>query len=381
MNPAEQVLRRLDGVQQGHRSAAFLFGVVKKFGDDNAGSLGALLAYYGFLSLFPLLLLLVTVTAMLAGSDPSLAHRIEHSALAQFPVVGTQLKANIHQLHQHSAVGLVVGILGLLWGSQGAGQAGQYAMAQVWNVPGPDRPGYVPRLARNGLVLLVLLAFLVASSALTGLTALAGGSTPAVRLLSVLGSLVVNLLVYALAFRILTPAVVATRELLAGAAVAGAGWTVLQLVGGELVAHQLNHTTHIYGFFAVVLGLLAWIALGAQVTLYGAELNVVLARHLWPRALVQPPLTLADQRVLADIAVSQTRRPEQEVQVRFTAPPADAPGERVGDPGPVAAGTGATRRPAVGSAGGPDRVTPIEPRLGRRTPRPRDRDRGPAQVR
>ena len=70
-----------------------------------------------------------------------------------------------------------------------------------------------------------------------------------------------------------------------GATASAIAWTALQSVGGTLVAHQLRHSSELYGFFAVVLGLIFWIYLSAQVVVYGAEINVVRARHLWPRSL------------------------------------------------------------------------------------------------
>ena len=65
MNVAERLVRRVDRAQQGVRPLAFAVGVFKKFGDDRGGSLAALLTFYGFLSLFPLLLLLVTILGLL----------------------------------------------------------------------------------------------------------------------------------------------------------------------------------------------------------------------------------------------------------------------------------------------------------------------------
>ena len=91
--------------------------------------------------------------------------------------------------------------------------------------------------------------------------------------------------------------------------------------GGYLVGHNLKHASEVYGFFAVVLGLLSWLYLGAQLTLYAAEVNVVRARRLWPRSLLQPPLTQPDQRVLVDLAKQEERRPEQAVEVTFTPEP------------------------------------------------------------
>jgi uncharacterized BrkB/YihY/UPF0761 family membrane protein len=124
-----------------------------------------------------------------------------------------------------------------------------------------------------------------------------------------------------LAFRVLTPGRIPTRQLVTGAIVGGVAWQALLAAGGYLVGHNLKHASEVYGFFAVVLGLLSWLYLGAQLTLYAVEVNVVRARRLWPRSLLQPPLTQPDQRVLVDLAKQEERRPEQAVEVTFTPEP------------------------------------------------------------
>ena len=337
MNPIEKVVRRIDRAQQGFGPAAFVFGVVKKFGDDRAGSLAALIAYYGFLSLFPLLLLLVTILGIVAGHSESFAKSVEHSALSQFPVVGTQLGKNIKALHENSVPGLVVGILGLIWGSQGAIQAGQYAMAEVWNVPGVVRPNFWARLARTLLMMAVIGIFLIVSTFVTGFASFGHHEPLIAQIGAVAVSLVLNILLYVVAFRVLTPKQVGHVGLLLGAVLGGVGWTVLQLLGTLLVDHTLRHASELYGFFAIVLGLIAWIYLGAEMTLYVAEVNVVRARHLWPRSMVQPPLTAADREVLEAIAKQDKRRPEQHVSVHFH--PVDEPAADAGEPAaPAAAG-------------------------------------------
>jgi YihY family inner membrane protein len=321
MNPIERAVRGVDRLQQGNRVLGFLFGVNKKYGDDRGGQLAALIAYYGFLSLFPLLLLLFTVLGIVAGGSSSIAKHIEGSALAQFPVIGSSsnhasLGSSIKALHRNSAFGLVVGIVGLAWGSQGASQVGQYAMAEVWNVPNVVRPNFWSRLARTGLLMATLGLFLVLSSALAAIGTW-GHHGVWLRVGGIAGSLVVNGALYATAFRVLTPKQIPTRRLLPGAAVGAVAWTILQNLGTALVEHQLRNTSQVYGTFAAVLGLIAWIYLGANITVYAAELNVVWARRLWPRSMVQPPLTPADERVLAAIAEQGRRRPEQTVQVQF----------------------------------------------------------------
>lgn len=313
-----------DRHQQQSRVLGFLYGVVKKFGDDRGGQLSALVAYYGFLSLFPLLLVLVTVLGIVAGSSSSVTNRIEHSAFAQFPVIGSggspgshsSLVSNIHALHNHSVIGLVVGILGLLWGSQGISQMGQFAMAQLWNIPGVHRPSFLIRLQRTLALMAALGVFLVLGSGLTAVAS-SGSHSWFVRAGGEVGTLLANAVLYLLAFRVLTPKQVRFKELVPGALVGAVAWTGLQVGGTLLIAHQLSHTSQVYGTFAIVLGLIGWIYVAATVTMYAAEANVVLARGLWPRSMVQPPLTPADERVLSAIVEQGARRPEQRVTVRY----------------------------------------------------------------
>jgi uncharacterized BrkB/YihY/UPF0761 family membrane protein len=139
------------------------------------------------------------------------------------------------------------------------------------------------------------------------------------------------------AFRALTPKGVPIRQLLPGAIIGGILWTALQVVGTWLVHHFL-HSDSLYGVFGTVLGLLAWIYLAIQVTMYCAEINVVLARRLWPRSIVQPPLTEADRASMALQALQNQRRPEQHVEVTFDdrPPETDAPARTPQTPDEVA---------------------------------------------
>ena len=281
--------------------------VVKKFGDDQAGKHAALLAYYGFLSLFPLLLVFVTLLANALDDNPQLQQQVIDAAMAQFPVLGPQIQDSIRVI-QGSGIGLVVGILGTLWGGLGITQSAQDAMNSVWSIPRRNRPNFWLRLAR-GLVSLVVVAAAVL---------LAAAAHPARPRLPFTGSLLLNLLLLILLFQVLTGRRVAWRQLLPGAALAAAGWSLLQTLGVYVLDRQLAQANLIYGVFAVVIVLLSWLYLSAQLLLYAAELNVVLARRLWPRSLVQPPLTEPDRRVLAALAEAEARRPEETVEVRFT---------------------------------------------------------------
>jgi YihY family inner membrane protein len=314
----ERLLRAADRFQQRHAVIALPVGVVKKFGDDQAGKHAALLAYYAFLSLFPLLLVFVTLLGYALANDQQLQQQVIDAAIAQFPVLGTQIQGSIRTI-QGSGIGLVVGIIGTLWGGLGITRSAQDAMNAVWNIPHKDRPNLWLRLARGlGSLLLVAAAIFAATAA-----AQLGTATPGIlgRLLPFAASLLLNMALLTVAFQVLTGMPVPWRWLLPGAAAGAVGWSVLQTLGVVIVTRQLAQANFIYGVFAVVIVLLGWLYLSAQLLLYAAEINVVLARRLWPRSLLQPPLTEPDRRVLTALAETEERRPEQTIEVSFAPAP------------------------------------------------------------
>ena len=316
VNVFEQMLRRIDGFQQRHLVPSFVFGVVKKYGDDNAGNLCVQVTYSMFVSVFPLLLLLTTILSLVLAGHPSERVRIMHTALGEFPIVGQQLGQNIHVVRRSSLFGLIVGIGGLIYGSTGLAQAGLFSMEQIWNIPAAVRPNYVTRMLRALVFLLVLALALVVTTTLAGFGTF-GRHNFWWGIIGEAAAVVVNVSLYLAAFRTLTPRQVATRSLIPGVVVGGVLWTVLQAAGGYVVGHDLKGASALYGFFGLVLGLVAWMYVGAQITIYAAEINTVLHHRLWPRSMVQPPLTEADQRSLAFQVTQNQRRPEEEVMARF----------------------------------------------------------------
>jgi YihY family inner membrane protein len=316
LNAAEKAVRGADRFHQRRRWLAFPYAVVKKFGDDEAGNLAALVAYYGFFSVFPLMLVFVTVLGMALRGNTRLQNSIVNSALAKFPVVGTQISNNIHSL-TGSGLALVVGIALSLWASLGVVKVMQTAMNTVWNVPYRYRPNFLRSTIRALIMLLVLGVITVASAAAGGVGA--ASHTWWWVVIGILASLVLNFVLFMLAFRILTTENLSWADVRPGAIIGALAWTVLQALGGYYVAHQLRGASDTYGTFATVIGLLAWIYLGAQVTLFAAEVNVVNKRQLWPRGIVQPPLTEADERALSDYAKQEQRRPEERVNVTIDA--------------------------------------------------------------
>jgi YihY family inner membrane protein len=319
MNPVERVLRAVDRFQQKNRVLGFVFGVIKKFGDDRGGSLAAVLAYYGFVSLFPLLLVVVTVLGFALHGNEDLQQDLIDSALGDFPVIGSQLRNNVKALGGNG-LALVIGLVASLWGALGVTQAAQNTMAEVWAVPERDRPGFLPRLGRGVLLFTVIGLAVVATTFYASFgTVEASGPLAALNLLVTMS---LNVALFVAAFRILTPRQISTRQLVPGSVIAGLAWTLLQLLGTYLISRQLRDTSEVYGFFAIVLGLLWWLYLASLITVYASEVSAVLAKRLWPRSLVQPPLTGPDRRVLRDAAKAKERVPSQEVDVRFKPPPA-----------------------------------------------------------
>jgi YihY family inner membrane protein len=310
----ERVLRAADRFQQRHGALGFPVAVVKKFGDDHAGKHAALLAYYGFFSLFPLLLVFVTVLGYALANNPGLQRQLIDTVIARFPGFGPQLQGSITTI-RGSGIGLVIGVLGTLWGGLGIAQSAQDAMNTVWNIPYKDRPTWWLRLVRSigSLLLLVVAVF-----AATALAQLGTAGQGVLGRLPLGGSLLLNLVLLAALSQVLTATRLPWRQLLPGAAGGAVGWSVLQALGAWIVTRQLERANLVYGAFAIVIVLLSWLYLSAQLLLYAAEVNVVLARRLWPRSLLQPPLTGPDQQVLAALAETEERLPEQTIEVRFS---------------------------------------------------------------
>lgn len=311
-------LQALDRLQQRRPRVAFAAAVVKKFSDDGAGQLAALIAYYGFVSLFPLLLVLVTVLGFVLEGDPRAQAEVLHSALGQFPIIGAQLERNVRSL-TGSPAALAIGVIGLLLGGLGVVGATQNAFQQVWHIPRKRRPSFLAWRLRGLALLAVLGVLLIVSTVAAGyVTAQTAGALAVIGGVAI--ALVFNLALFGAAFRFLSPEEIPTRDLLPGIAVAAVVWQALQHVGGYYIEHVVRRAQETSGLFALVLGLLAWLYLGGQVTLIAAEINVVRARRLWPRSFYADPLLDADKRALTSSAETEERVQEENVEVTFEDP-------------------------------------------------------------
>lgn len=322
MNPIETNVRKLDAWQQRHRFPAFTFAVIKKFGDDQAGNLVALLTYYAFLATFPLLLALSGILGLVLKGNPSLQDSIQSSALAEFPIIGTQLSSQVGLSSLgHSTPALIIGIIGAILGGRGLANALQNTQNTLWGVPKVDRPGFPANYLRSfgllgllgvGTVVTTGAAWLVGAGQMLGLTGVP------IEILATALSIAIGIGLFFAAFRIAAAKVVATRDLILGAIVSSVAWQILLSLAGIFIDHVLKHSQAIAGFFGVVLGLLAWFGLQATAVVYAVEADVVRAHHLWPRSIVQPPLTRADKDYLLEAVGVERRRPEQKITVEFT---------------------------------------------------------------
>jgi len=316
------ITQALDRFQQRHRGAGFPLAVVYKYVDDQGSYLAALMAYYGFLSLFPLLLLLTTGLGLVLRDDPELQRRVLDSAVAQIPVLGEELIRDPLRLPGGKA--LVIGVLGSLYGGLGVAQAAQNAMNVVWAVPRDSRPN--PLLVRlRSLQLLATVGLgLLLTTVLSGLgrSAVSGLGVPGLGLLIWAAAVAANAALFVFAFRVATARALGRREVLPGAVGAAVGLQLLQVLGGSYVSRVVSEADATAGVFAVVLGLLAYLFLVGVLIVLCAEVNVVRALHLHPRALLTPftdavELTEADERTYTRAAQAQRNKGFERVEVSF----------------------------------------------------------------
>jgi YihY family inner membrane protein len=352
MEAVDRLVDRADDAQRRRPFLSIPLAVAKRFGEDRAGQLAALIAYYGFFSLFPLLLAFMTLVGLLFRQSDT-QDRLVDSALAQFPVIGEELRRNVQRLPA-KGLGLTIGIAGALWAGLAGIKAAQSAMDRVWNVPMKAQPSFPVAILRAVLMLVTLGTFVVLATFLGGVAAGTEEAPIWVRVAGIAGTVLLNVLIFLVAYRVLTVADVSWGDVAPGAVLGGVAWTALQAAGGYLIGHRMESAAATYGFFAVVIGLLTWIYLGAQVLLVGAEVNVVRAKRLWPRALDPDRRTPADERALRGHAAVEERREEEIVEVHFSdrgdgaAPPGVVP-EREALPPPG--------RSSYGSAPNGDRGT------------------------
>jgi uncharacterized BrkB/YihY/UPF0761 family membrane protein len=323
VNPVEPLRKGIGAVDRWQRRvpwAGVPYAVMKKFGDDNANLVVVALAWYGFTAIFPLLLVVVTMLGFIGAQ--SIGTGIIRT-LHEFPVIGTSFNPSSPSSLHGSTLGLIVGLIGLVYGAQGVTQTAQQAMATVWHIPQTQLTGFLPRLGRSLAGLVTIGGAFIVNAFVTSYAT--GGTTSyAIRVPVLAGLLIINVALYFATFTLLTAKVIGPRGLLPGAILGAVAFTALITVGTGLMTHQLKNASATYGAFGSVIGIVTLLLLLAKLSMYAAELNPVLARRLYPRAL---PLggepTDADRRVLASIAHAEQRRDDQVIGVGFGEDAAD----------------------------------------------------------
>lgn len=313
-------MARLDILQQKHRTFSFPYAVIKKYGDDDAGHQAALLTYYGFLSLFPLLLVATSLVDLVSRHNLDLHARLVADINSYFPIVGEQLQSSVHSTKTGAA--LVVGLLFALYGARGIADAVRGALDHAWGVPRVKRSSFPKSLLKSILLLLGAGLGLLLTTSLASFALAAVGSSPFLRIIPIFVNVALLYLIFMYVFLIGTSRRQSPKDLRLGAATAAIGLLILQTVGGYLITHQLHNLRGLYGQFALVLAILSWIYLQSQVLMYAIEISVVHAYKLWPRSLTPQHITEADRKALRMYAKQEAYRPkpQEKIDVTFNTP-------------------------------------------------------------
>ena len=316
-------IERIDRFQRRHPHAGLPIAIIYKYADDQGSYLAALITYYAFVSIVPLLLLSSTILGFVLHGNPELQHRLLNSALGQFPVVGTQL-ANEHGI-TGSGLGLVIGFLGTLYGGLGAANAAQNAMNTIWRVPRNERPNPIAGRLRSVVLLAIVGLAVIGTTGLAALSSVVNVFGPVEKALIGVLSLIVNTAVFTLGFRVATAQKLTLAQTVPGAAFAALCWQGLQYVGAWYVGRAVAHSSEVNAVFALVLGLVAWLYLEAVIVVLAAQFNTVRSLRLYPRALLTPftddvDLTHADQQTYAQQAKAQRFKGFERISVRFRPP-------------------------------------------------------------
>jgi membrane protein len=318
------VSERLDAYQRRHKWLGFPIAVVYKFFDDQGNYLAALMTYYAFIALIPLLLLASSILAFILQGNPDLQASILDSAIAQYPVI-SQIVGEPGG-PQGSTWAIVIGALGSLYGAMGVAQAMQNAMNIAWSVPRNKRPNpFTGRLRSLGLLVTAALGIVATtwvSTLGTGVDALNADIAPWLRVALLLATILVNASIFTLLFRMATTHEHSLRLAFPGALTTAVLWQGLQYVASIFVTEVIQNATKVNQTFAIFLGVIVYLYIGAVCILLGVEVNVVWAHRLYPRALLTPftdnvDLTEADRRAYADYAAAQRTKDFAHVDVRF----------------------------------------------------------------
>lgn len=312
------LLKRIDSIQKRSKPSAVAFATVKKFSEDKTTNLAAMIAFWAFFSIFPLLMVLVTVLGwVLPAAEKN--HVLAHVA-DMFPLLDPSSIKGLAGSWWPLAVGLATS----LWSGIGVVRTAQTAFSSVWEVPYHRRPRMKAQLLLSIEVLATIGVGLLISTLISGFVTSASPGVSlgiAGRVGGYVVAIVLDIGLFLAAFKMLTFGDVSAREVLPGALLSGIVFFVLQELSAFIISRHLHSAQSTYGRFATVITILWWFYLQSIVTLLGAQLNVVLKHRLYPRSVVDAPQTDADRRVLQAYAGERVYQPEEEVIVRVNKRP------------------------------------------------------------
>jgi YihY family inner membrane protein len=282
MRMTASLLQKLDRAQKSSAPLSVAVATVKKFSEDQSANLAAMIAFWAFFSVFPLFLVLVTLLAIfLPASDKNsvLGHVAE-----MFPLLDPKTVNGLSGAWWT----IVLGLATALWSGSGVVRTAQFAFNSVWGIPPSQQPSLIKQTLRSVMVLATIGAGLVLTTLLSGLVAssASGVNLGAVaRIAGYVLSAALDVGIFLAAFRILTDRDVSIRDVLPGAILSGIAFFVLQELSTLIISRYLKNAQSTYGHFATVITILWWFYLQSIITMLGAQLNVVLKQHSYPRSL------------------------------------------------------------------------------------------------
>jgi membrane protein len=293
----EKLQTRFDAFQQAHPLVGYPYAIIKKYSDDEAGYQAALIAYYGFLSFFPLLIVALAVIERFARDNSDLRETFITSVTSYFPAIGPTLTESINSPTSTGFV-LLIGVLITFYGARGVADAVRHALNHVWAVPRHKRIGF-PKSTLNSASMIIFGGIgLVVAATLSGY-ATGGDFNTIARAIMWFSGFSVLFFVFWAIFTFASSAKKRPFSNVPGALLLAAGVTILQAIGIYIITRQLKTQTGINAQFGVVLAMLFWMYLQAQLFLFAIELNCVRALGLWPRSLNNKPPTKADREAYA----------------------------------------------------------------------------------
>jgi membrane protein len=311
---AKQRLDKVDTYQQQHKAMAIPIAVFKKFSEDQSTNLASMIAFWAFFSIFPLLLVLVTLLGFFLPADMKTS--VLKDVAGYIPLLNTKTIAGL----SGSWWALIIGIVSALWSGSAVVRTVQFAFNSVWEIPYHQRPKMLEKILRSIWVLGTIGVGLVISVLITGFVSGTSNSLHLAwfgHLLGYVIAIALDIGLFVAAFRMLTDRDVSTRDVLPGAVLSGVVFWILQSLSSLIISHYLSNAQSTYGTFATVITMLWWFYMTSIVTLLGAQLNVVLKERLYPRGLVDAPDTEADHRLYDNYAKERTYDENEQVHTSF----------------------------------------------------------------